>query len=187
MCCYYLSNVSRAYKSSVPKVKHFAPSVKKQKTKPRSQMNASQVRAQTNIYVLICYSLQFSIHLYLEEGDWIVRSKCASLSFTHSFLCRSLLCLLAVCWTSCWHYFSPFHKGVLTTACLCSLYTKCTAERDPFWARGFLKQAICNCSALYMAWGKRTGTYKVDSYTVRPATKNSFILSSCCGQNYSDP
>lgn len=73
---------------------------------------------------------------------------CVPLSFTcHVGIC-SLLCSPAVWWTSCWHYFSPFHKGVLTAACLCSLYTKCTAERDPFWARGFLKQAICNCSAL---------------------------------------
>lgn len=99
----------------------------------------------------------------------------------------ALLCLSAVCWTSCWHYFSLFHKGVQTAACLCSLYTKCTAERDPFWASGFLKQAICNCSTLYMAWGQRTDTHKVDSYIVWTSTKNSFILLSCCGQDYFSP
>lgn len=34
---------------------------------------------------------------------------------SHAGFC-SLHHLLAICWASCWHYFSPFYKGVLTTA-----------------------------------------------------------------------
>lgn len=99
--------------------------------------------------------------------------QCFPLSSKSHFLLSSPCWLSAVCWTSCWHQFLCFHKGVLTAASLCSLYTKHTAERDPFWACGFLKQAICNCSSLWTAWGK-----KAPMKWIRTSTKNPFSHSA---------
>lgn len=109
---------------------------------------------------------KYEYFIFCKSLSLYCRRSCVPFPFTcRSVLC-SLLCLPAVCWTSCWHYFSPFHKGVLTAACLCSLYTKCTAERDPFWARGFLKQAICNCSAL-STWPEERGQAQIKWIHIR--------------------
>lgn len=64
--------------------------------------------------------------------QFLIKQNVNECPFTYQFMLCSLLCLPAVCWTSCWHYFSCFHKGVLTTASLCSLYTKCAAQKIPF-------------------------------------------------------
>lgn len=86
----------------------------------------------------------------------------------------SLHSSLAVCWTSCWHYFSPFHKGVLTTA---SAFVVCVLNAQqrgiPCFPETSHLQLLCSpCTAR----GKSTGVNKAHSYMLLPSTKNSFFF-----------